>query len=450
MLYKFFKEIKEECELKAKGIKKLTKEIHDEVIRNSREFVKKQRNGEKELNNKWHTIELKYTYAKENLATSRKNYLDSHKKFEDSIEHCLTSTENRKIALERRVKLTKGLYKLYLKVKDVEKKYRETYHDTQELKAVYANNCKGHIKLQRELEKEFIEKTKNYIKLYFTKSIQESSERKKRLEEMEKTIDSKISIPKEVENEETKEVNTKKNDVVFSYAKAKFPKLYEEFNNVKADSKLLINIDALEIAKSDKSNIEDKSNASTILLTNCWYAKKIQAADIEEFKKSIQTKEGMKEFCEALKVWRVRGNTEITENGYELVGDLLILALDEASKKESIEVAMSILILSQTYYKSVKKGVKEFLQRYIQKHTIWTKDFWENVIKKRIETKKEVQKEEREIKEIDMEIYGILGAIATSMLDFDMDPNEVKELIMQYGKIYMQDKELLLKLEVRV
>eukprot|EP00826_Nyctotherus_ovalis_P010505 TRINITY_DN12764_c0_g3_i1.p1 TRINITY_DN12764_c0_g3~~TRINITY_DN12764_c0_g3_i1.p1 ORF type:complete len:431 (+),score=126.38 TRINITY_DN12764_c0_g3_i1:277-1569(+) len=425
---------------RAKRIKALAKEVEKEVIIPLRAFISEQRKKEKEVRDERSKEELNYFYERKNFEDTKKNYLARHKEFEKSVELRLISTAGQEVKPSKRQKHSKELYKLYSKVIEAQNKCRASYHDIKKVKSDYLMNMKKHMELVQQLEEMLAKTIKVLTNLYYTKSIDDNLNENSQLQEFKKKINDEVPSEAKIQEEVKGE-----NDVIFTYAKNKFSQLYEAFNSVTYDQKPIDTVDALSLAQADKKEVQDSPKLCTVLLNSCWYAKEVQPGKVEELKNHIKAQEGRKEFCDAFKVWRAIGENEMSKSGYKLVGDLLMLVLDEANKSDDIETVMTVLILAQTYYMKVG-GKKEYLQRYIQKHKVWSKEFWEKTIKKRIEKKNEELTKEKE--ELDYEVYGILGAAANNMLHLQIAPTEVKQLVIQYASLNIQSTAIQAKLQV--
>lgn len=444
MFSNLFALIKTQYMEKAGRIKALTEEVEKKVTKPLREFINEQKKKEKEVRDERSKEELNYFYKRQKFEDTKKNYLARHQEFEKAVELRLISTAGQDVKPSKRQKHSKELYKVYSKVIKAQTKYRASYHDTKKVKSDYLIDMKKNMLLLQKLEEMLAKMTKELTKLYYTKSIEENLKENSQLQEFIKAINDEVLSETRVQEEAKSE-----NDVVFAYAKSKFPQLYEAFDNVTYNQKPIDTVDALSLAQTDKKEVQESPKLCTVLLNSCWYAKEVQLATMEEFQKHIKTQEGRREFCEAFKVWRAIGENEMSKDGYKAVGDLLMLVLDEANKNDDIEAAMAVLILAQTYYvKATDK--KEYLQRCIQKHKVWSKEFWEKTIKKRIEKKKEGLGREKEgtAEELDYEVYGILGAAANNMLHLQIAPADVKQLVAQYAALNILNPAIQAKLQV--
>ncbi len=80
----------------------------------------------------------------------------------------------------------------------------------------------------------------------------------------------------------------------------------------------------------------------------------------------------------------MNGLFTLEDSGYEILGDLLNLCLDEIWKDKDYQSAVVVMTLSQTLYKNALQPNKPrvFLQNILEYHSIWKNmDFWEDFIK---------------------------------------------------------------------
>lgn len=85
-------------------------------------------------------------------------------------------------------------------------------------------------------------------------------------------------------------------------------------------------------------------------------------------------------FLSFLNKYRSSGLFCISENCFNIIGDIMNRILDEVTQNEDYESARYCIILSQTFH-FIKGDIKIFLQQKIQKHkSLKQTTFWENFI----------------------------------------------------------------------
>jgi len=181
----------------------------------------------------------------------------------------------------------------------------------------------------------------------------------------------------------------------------------------------------------------------TKLLSHCWESKILTAQDKDKFRECIKEKKARKIFSECLNQYRKQGIFSMTAKAYSSVAELLYLAIGQLLREEDINFALSIIILSQTYYTDQKTPEgnieKVYLQQEILRHEYWRKEeFWTKVLDVPLNAETEgteqgsETEEEKKFRE-ENEIFVKLGTHAHNMLLFEINRKTVEKLIFNYA-----------------
>lgn len=159
-------------------------------------------------------------------------------------------------------------------------------------------------------------------------------------------------------------------------------------------------------------------------------------------------------FLSYLNRYRTNGIFEITRNSYHIIGDILIQILNEVMNEDikDYESAKYCIILSQTYHYINDKSEKISLQDKIESHEILKKsEFWENFIAysifQEIERQNTMNSSDNESEEdkntrISNIVFSQLLPITDNMLSFEVEKENIKEVILAFSKQYCIPNEL--------
>ena len=201
------------------------------------------------------------------------------------------------------------------------------------------------------------------------------------------------------------------------------------------------------ITKGVDDEVDEKSleitNTLRKLLSHCWEAKGLSTPEKEKFKDIIKEKRSRKLFCECLNQYRKQGIFVMSQKAFSCVVELLCFYLSQAEIETDIDSALSVIIMSQTFYfeqKAIDGTVdRVYLQQAIARHKFLNnEDFWTKVLdfplnKDDEPTELEPEsEEERTFREMN-EMYVKLGTYAHNMIQFSLDKKAVERIIFTYA-----------------
>ena len=414
---------------------------------------------EKKIRKTWRDVEGNYYDQNQKYDSVHNNYLNAYKKIEDVIDEYNNSNQANIISSSKKLKFTKKIFQLYVEFKNIEKEHTGYYYKTKEVRGNYIKSLKeilNHYQVATEYQ---IELLKGMFMDFFAKlkdknkaeQITIESEQKKINESISKTIEIEKIIKSNLSNKNAIE------DVPFSATKIKYKALFKDLEVAyfKNESLKTLDLEKLSLKNTTEAEFEGLSNPLKAMLVNCWTSAEILPEKTAEFKDLIKIPAKRREFADILNYYRAEGHFDISNGGFKNVGNLLLLVLDEIDNANDIEIASSVLILSQTYFVEPEGKVSRiFLQQYIQNHKIWKRlDFWQELIQTWIDNEKKQspnteESECEKIARIESGIFGKLGTIAQNMIHLGVDVLMVEQLIMKHARENDLSKEITTMLQV--
>ena len=157
-------------------------------------------------------------------------------------------------------------------------------------------------------------------------------------------------------------------------------------------------------------------------------------------------------FMHKLNDYRALCLYELQDYFYKLLGDLFTYIIDVSVKESDYHSVEMVIILSNTYYITLDKKTKLYLQDVILNHECFkSKDFWEALLIYSI-SKEVVQSNKRDAPGKDDEkkiktkndniIFSQLLFLIDNMFDFGVDENLIKAIIEPKLEFYKVDEKL--------
>ena len=169
--------------------------------------------------------------------------------------------------------------------------------------------------------------------------------------------------------------------------------------------------------------------------------------EAEEIEKMMDKKINRNIFIQKLSQFRNKGIFEIPKREYIILAKIFNKIIKNIDKNSDYECIINIIILSQTYFVIVK-GKKEYLQKEIMNNDVFkTKNFWETLINYSILKEISNCPIGDNLKDEDIEsrygniVFSQLVPITKNMIDFGLEINIVKSLILPIIDKYHIDKE---------
>ena len=174
--------------------------------------------------------------------------------------------------------------------------------------------------------------------------------------------------------------------------------------------------------------------------------------EIDQLKNLLKVHSNRVIFLHKLNDYRAFCLFELQDEYYKLFGDIFNFIIDVSVKENDYHCVEMVIILSKTYYISMDKKNKVYIQNMILNNECFkSKVFWEELLVYSI-SKEVVQSAKRENLNRDDEkklkakndniIFSQLLSIIDNMFDFGVDGNFVKEIIEPKIKFYKVDDKL--------
>ena len=227
----------------------------------------------------------------------------------------------------------------------------------------------------------------------------------------------------------------------------------EIFNNFNLIVTNGLNI-KLELDKNTTKNIISKilSNMQNYKPGEINSINKVSDEEINQLKNLLKDHSNRVIFLHKLNDYRSLCLYELQDEYYKLFGDIFNFIIDVSVKENDYHCVEMVIILSKTYYISMDKKNKVYIQNMILNNECFkSKVFWEELLVYSI-SKEVVQSAKRENLNRDDEkklkakndsiIFSQLLSIIDNMFDFGVDGNFVKEIIEPKIKFYKVDDKL--------
>ena len=300
----------------------------------------------------------------------------------------------------------------------------------------------------QKLEEERLDKIKECLLTYFAREIafvKSKGEKLNLREDAVKGISNEAEIKMIIATHEKKEKVS--DEIAYKKVTCKYENVYQNYNSFtsKSADPGIFDVDkALEIPM-ESLEMSEEMVPIMHLLTNCWEGKHPSSQEKEEFKERIKTPIGRKIFGECLNKFRKNGMFSMKDESYITIAELMHVTMNIIQEQNDVENALSVMILSQTFYLDKKtdgKVDKMYLQLAIQQHPFWkNKAVWEKAISSAIEEENasQINPDETEAdRQMRMQstVFGKLGTFAHNMLQFEMAKADVELIISSYTTKY--------------
>lgn len=184
------------------------------------------------------------------------------------------------------------------------------------------------------------------------------------------------------------------------------------------------------------------------LVEMSWEGKALANDEISLLKSYLSEYKFRKHFGRCLNKIRYDGLFGLSVQGFECLGSILFLALDEIHEKLDFETLSTICSFSQAFYRIATEANKPrmFLYTYTMSHKIWSDQFiWEGLIKfsvndelleqKSLNTHIFESKEEKELKKIKIAMSQVT-TVVYGMINLKLSKNMIKSLIGYFVEYY--------------
>jgi len=408
----------------------MLKEIEDKIKVNKRNFEKK----------------------KEILEMKRLEYHKAACNTDNAIVEYESIIKTKELSEEKKIKLITKINQVLKECKDAEKAYRIFTYTLREERTKDINVTKSLLKECQNIEEQRIELLKNTMLSLIKREESLISSKEINLEDSYNTV-------KEVDKKNEVKMVIKAldpnvnymNDIKFHKIVIRAEKILEKYDDyyTRGNLTLPFNFEAARLSlQADKEDtpqtvVERTGNILGRILDNCWNEKKLTNNELTAFRDIIKDKEARQIFCNCLNCYRKAGLFCLTKTAFSYVVDLLKESLVQIDAEQDIDCALSLIVLSQTFYCERKvdgKSIKIYLQQGVADNEMFKrKEFWEKVLEQPltleggINVVEEETVEEKKFRE-ENEVFVKLGTYSHNMLQFGLPKELVEEIAFAYAE----------------
>eukprot|EP00826_Nyctotherus_ovalis_P042091 TRINITY_DN4296_c0_g1_i14.p1 TRINITY_DN4296_c0_g1~~TRINITY_DN4296_c0_g1_i14.p1 ORF type:complete len:312 (-),score=89.71 TRINITY_DN4296_c0_g1_i14:265-1200(-) len=200
-----------------------------------------------------------------------------------------------------------------------------------------------------------------------------------------------------------------------------------------------------EIDEQDKVTLKELSD----ILTLSWNG---EENDLGSFKEIVKLQKVRKLFSNVLSQYKRGGIFLMKRKGCEMVLKLLYILMEQIEKDDDVGNAISTLLLAQLLYVETEEGKRRvFIQQKAKESAFWkNKVLWGRTIEAAMNDEtREKDKKTKEAFEAQrkFEMLEKLTEFIESMLQFDINVEDIKEVILHYAaksKLPEEYKKLLI------
>eukprot|EP00826_Nyctotherus_ovalis_P022585 TRINITY_DN1747_c0_g3_i1.p1 TRINITY_DN1747_c0_g3~~TRINITY_DN1747_c0_g3_i1.p1 ORF type:complete len:506 (+),score=140.43 TRINITY_DN1747_c0_g3_i1:200-1717(+) len=399
-----------------------------------------------------------YEREKEILEAKRLEYERSVTALDISTAEYESTVKIKELTEDRKAKYMLKINQLLKDCKDAEISYRSFAYSLKEIRNNYIKATKLLLGRCQTMEEERVELIKNAM-LTIIKKEQELNpfteldlkdtwkmvsdiEKSNEVRQVIKLLDPQIKMLE---------------DVILNKIVSRVEKVLEKFNDyyAKGDFAIPFNFEAVNqaILSGNDSKLDSKAkainDALTSILDQCWNGKKPNAAELSAFRDIIKLKEARQLFCSCLNCYRKEGLFCMSSNAFVCVAALLKELLVRVNEEKDVDCALSLIVLSQTFYcngKLIDGQTKIYLQQGIANDNLFKKrEFWEQVLEQPLASEKETKPEEETAEEQkfmeENEVFVKLGTYSHNMLQFGLPKEQVEAISLAYAKKKSLSKE---------
>ena len=238
----------------------------------------------------------------------------------------------------------------------------------------------------------------------------------------------------------------------FTFLNEKYKINFKLEDEKKATNKImtniLYNIENIDLKKEKGNNIDNKETQE-VIDNNDNELKYVHENDIKQLYVLLNKHHNRAVCLQSLNHFRITGKFCINSKVYEIIGNCLLIIINNIIDDEDYNMAKTVMILSETYYKMDEKNGKYYLHNAIKDNKLFSNiSFWEKVlnisikneinrvknIKKQNEIHNENKNEENNIKDENKEkydevVFGQIIYVVNCMIDFGINKEIIKKII---------------------
>eukprot|EP01022_Parablepharisma_sp_SALTPOND_P010509 TRINITY_DN1433_c0_g1_i1.p1 TRINITY_DN1433_c0_g1~~TRINITY_DN1433_c0_g1_i1.p1 ORF type:complete len:658 (+),score=76.04 TRINITY_DN1433_c0_g1_i1:2503-4476(+) len=448
-----FMALKSDCVTKSEASYKYYCAVRKEILNPLNAAIKEQETRLKEIWKVAKSNRKTFENKKTQLEEEHLKYAKAVKEVDECIAGYDSMKEKKDFTEDKKAKLTVKVNQALKDCKEAEKAYRGIVYATKEARADYIRATGLVLDMYQKEEEERVQTVKKTLLDMLEKEKQLNGLRGDKLEERVVAVE-KIMKELEVEGVVKKlEPNGKGvEDITFKKVTSKFEGLLQKFDTyyTKGGPMTPFNFEAARLSLSTgiDEDVDEKTqettNALRKILSHCWEAKGLSNSEKERFNDIVKDRSSRKLFCECLNQYRKQGIFSMSPKAFSYVAGLLYELMSHIEADADIDSALSVIILSQTFYceqKNLDGNLDRiYLQQAISKHRYFhNEEFWAKALDvplnksgEAVEVENESE-EEKAFREAN-EIFVKLGTYAHNMLQFELDKRVVEKIIFRYAE----------------
>eukprot|EP00826_Nyctotherus_ovalis_P017447 TRINITY_DN15145_c0_g1_i1.p1 TRINITY_DN15145_c0_g1~~TRINITY_DN15145_c0_g1_i1.p1 ORF type:complete len:471 (+),score=168.62 TRINITY_DN15145_c0_g1_i1:327-1739(+) len=449
MLYEALEVMKEECAGKVKDSLKfyngMRKEVleplnesHKQLETRLKDMVKSVRNNRRKFADR--SIALEEAYSVYNKCVST---------LDETVSNYDLLAKSKDLIPEEKTKYNTAINQALKACKDSEVQYKERIYAGRDARIDYINALGLALDMFNKEEDQRIDSLKKTMEGMLKweqelKAVKEDNfEAKKKVVTSIEQNDEIVDVVKNIGSLEEGIEN-----ITFKKPKTNFEALMKKFDEFYTRNETAAAFNYESALKSIQTGVEEGVDEQTQEATKtlnrminlCWDGKGLSTAETDRFNDLMKEKANRKLFCDCMNQYRRSGIFSMSYSASKHVAALLKNLVNAIEAAGDTSAAMSVIILSETYYyeqKGTDGNDRIYLQQIIAKHKYFrSEEFWRQMIEEpydrgqaQLEEESEEEKKTREVNEV----FSRLGTYAHNMLQFEIDKKTVEDVIFGYA-----------------
>jgi len=461
-----FKSLKADCLRSSNASANYCNELK-EIIKSLKDLLQNQKKALEDAQDIVRQNQRDFHVRKKKTHYSYMEYKKAMERMDENVAGYEESVEKHEFTTERKAQVIVHINDSLKNCKETERTYRIEIYRAKEVRNTYIRMIKNVLREVQKAEEDRIEILKNSAMKVMEEEEILTSAKNVKLEEGKNAV---RKIEKDVEiqsiinsfNCENKEVE----DILFKKVPIKAKEILDKFDtyHTRGGKQAPFDFQAARhsvltgIKEGKDKRTQDIENNFAQILDLCWNDKDTDPAKMKEYKELIKDKAARKIFCECLNHYRKEGIFCMSFKAFSILTYLLRELLNIVETANDIDCALSLMILSQTYYCEQKELDKEsariYLQQEIAEHNLFKKrEFWEQVLAQPLNENvvdSEGNKETVEEKKyrLENEVFVKAGTYAHNMLQFKLNRGLVEDIVFTFARSHNLSEQYMKSIEV--
>jgi len=424
-----------------------------EVLKSLKDLLSKQKLLLEDAKTDIRMSQRVFLESKKQMNKDYLKYKSEMEKMDETIRGYEDSIDKLEFTNERKNTVLVCINESLKNCKESEKTYKIHFFKAKEARADYIKKLKQEARKVQEMEETRIELLKTNLMEMLNEEEELNIKRDIKLDESKETIsklNKDIEIQsiiknfniesKTIEDIEFRKVTVKANEIL-----KKFDAYYTRGGNpTPFDFEAARNAVLTGIEEGKDKRTHEFENTFATILDHCWNDKDIDSLKLKQYKEIIKDKDARKIFFECLNHYRKNGIFCMSIKAFSVLSNLLHELLTVIEATNDIECALSLIILSQTYYYEQKEAHRESIRIYLQerivKHSLFQgREFWQQVLEQPLSKhaassiSEDETTEERKYR-LENELFIRAATYAHNMLQFKHSKEVVEDTIFAYVK----------------